>query len=491
MIGIAYILVQQEKKDFYQKFLYDPFPVESRLHTHLHDHINAEIVGGNIHSLQDTINYISNTYFYRRLIQNPRYYGVASSKSHEEINIFLSKLSTSVLNDLYMAGCVTVDEKHVVESTDLGYVASFFYISYKTVQLFAEKLKPLQGSRSGFLTLIELLTEATEFDGLPVRHCEEALNAYLANLIPVKLANKKMEDPHLKAGLLLLAYFLDVPFPITDFVTDTKSVLDQCVRVIQGMIEISKTKGYLDTLITLINILQMVVQGLWITDPPLLQLARRQFPQSKILSLRDQGITQLPQLMEMPYKDLLPLLGKPAISELGRMPRVEVQTRLVIGTGSGDVQGKLAEGEVMLIFAAKKLGGEQRLQTKYGKWKEPAWYLVLGNEATNQVIRCVRFGLRRETKLKLTFVWTEAMKDVRMKLYLISDSYIGLDQVVVLNRENGTLEGKEAGYNKEEYRSVDREADVEEPEAAEAPAVVSKEAYKEESTIIEKALDTW
>ena len=83
--GIAYLMIQQEKKDFYQKFLYDPFPVESCLHTHLHDHINAEIAGSTIKSLQDCINFVSNTYFYKRLIQNPRYYGIASSKSASDV----------------------------------------------------------------------------------------------------------------------------------------------------------------------------------------------------------------------------------------------------------------------------------------------------------------------------------------------------------------------------------------------------------------------
>lgn len=41
--GKAVIFVQDIKKNFYRKFLYEPFPVESSLHTQLHDHINAEV----------------------------------------------------------------------------------------------------------------------------------------------------------------------------------------------------------------------------------------------------------------------------------------------------------------------------------------------------------------------------------------------------------------------------------------------------------------
>lgn len=44
--GVAMIFVQEALKDFYKKFLYEPFPVESRLPEFLHNHINAEIASG-------------------------------------------------------------------------------------------------------------------------------------------------------------------------------------------------------------------------------------------------------------------------------------------------------------------------------------------------------------------------------------------------------------------------------------------------------------
>lgn len=38
----------------------------------LSDHLNAEIAGGTITSKQDALDYITWTYFFRRLIMNPR-----------------------------------------------------------------------------------------------------------------------------------------------------------------------------------------------------------------------------------------------------------------------------------------------------------------------------------------------------------------------------------------------------------------------------------
>ena len=61
--------MEQSKKSFYKKFIREPFPVESSLKDALHDHINAEICSGTISSKQDAVDYLTWTYFFRRLEQ--------------------------------------------------------------------------------------------------------------------------------------------------------------------------------------------------------------------------------------------------------------------------------------------------------------------------------------------------------------------------------------------------------------------------------------
>jgi activating signal cointegrator complex subunit 3 len=46
--GIACVMVHEEKKNFYKKFLYEPFPVESSLQGQIVDHLNAEIASGTL-----------------------------------------------------------------------------------------------------------------------------------------------------------------------------------------------------------------------------------------------------------------------------------------------------------------------------------------------------------------------------------------------------------------------------------------------------------
>ena len=86
-----YAQVHEPKKTFYRKFLYEPFPVESHLQEVLHDHINAEVVGGTIRSKQDAVDFLTWTYFYRRLTRNPAYYHLADG-SPEAVGGYLSDL---------------------------------------------------------------------------------------------------------------------------------------------------------------------------------------------------------------------------------------------------------------------------------------------------------------------------------------------------------------------------------------------------------------
>ena len=59
------------------------------------------------------------------------------------------------------------------------------------------------GPEDGISTLISMLSNAKEFSGLPVRHNEDVLNEALTHLVPLKVPKHDLENPHVKANLLL------------------------------------------------------------------------------------------------------------------------------------------------------------------------------------------------------------------------------------------------------------------------------------------------
>ncbi|KAK5892899.1 hypothetical protein CesoFtcFv8_013245 [Champsocephalus esox] len=266
--GKAVILVHDIKKDFYKKFLYEPFPVESSLLSVLPDHLNAEVAAGTISSKQDAMDYITWTYFFRRLVMNPSYYSL-EDVSHESINKFLSNLVEKSLRDLECSYCLEIKEDdQTIEPLTYGRISSYYYLKHQTIRTFKERLRaelPLH-------ELLSVLTDAEEFSELPVRHNEDQLNSQLAQQLPLKVNPHSYDSAHTKTHLLLQAHFSHAQLPCSDYNTDTKTVLDNTLRVCQAMLDVAANEGWLVAALSICNLVQMVVQGRWLHDSPLLTL---------------------------------------------------------------------------------------------------------------------------------------------------------------------------------------------------------------------------
>lgn len=112
--GVAVVLVHDLKKNYYKKFLHHPFPVESSLLAVLPDHINAEIVANTIKNKQELLDYLTWTYFFRRLMKNPRYYNLSILEPYA-INQYLSSLVDKTLKVLIDSYCVAFDEVNKIQ----------------------------------------------------------------------------------------------------------------------------------------------------------------------------------------------------------------------------------------------------------------------------------------------------------------------------------------------------------------------------------------
>ena len=73
------------------------------------------------------------------------------------------------------------------------------------------------------------------------------LSRELAESVPIKVDQYTYDSPHTKTHLLLQAHFSRLPLPIADYGTDTKSALDQAIRIMQAMIYVCADEGWLST----------------------------------------------------------------------------------------------------------------------------------------------------------------------------------------------------------------------------------------------------
>ncbi|KAG5518305.1 hypothetical protein PMAC_003101 [Pneumocystis sp. 'macacae'] len=306
--GVAKIFVQDTKKSFYKHFLHTGFPVESSLHKVLTDHISAEIVNGIISSEQDAIKYLTWTYFFRRIYKNPTYYGLSNSSSNN-INIYLSKIINTSINDLITSNCIYRNENETLKATVFGSIASYYYISHKTIRNLLSKIK----LEINFKNCLKLLSEASEFDELSVRHNEDIINKEISQKLPFKgeELSLPMWDPHIKTFLLIQAHLKHFNLPIIDYITDTTSVLDQSIRILQAYIDISAELGYLEACLEFISLMQYIKQARWPESPEL----------SILPGVNCENATNLQQISQTKL-EFLPKKSKNDLEKLGLLLKV-------------------------------------------------------------------------------------------------------------------------------------------------------------------------
>ncbi|KZF21219.1 Sec63-domain-containing protein [Xylona heveae TC161] len=272
--GIARIFTQDSKKAFYKHFLHTGFPVESTLHKVLDNHLGAEISSGTIVTKQDALDYLTWTFFFRRLHKNPSYYGLEiSSEEHNTMaaqslaNDYMIDMVDTSLSELADSGCLLAHSNGDVDPTPLGKIMSYYYLSHKTIRHLIRHAK----RNATFEDVLSWMCCATEFDELPVRHNEDLINAELSANLPLKgeALGLPMWDPHVKAHLLLQAFMSRIDLPISDYVGDQNSVLDQSIRIIQASIDVLTEMGFLSSCIMMITLLQCIKSARWPTDGPL------------------------------------------------------------------------------------------------------------------------------------------------------------------------------------------------------------------------------
>ncbi|GMQ10899.1 hypothetical protein CsSME_00053719 [Camellia sinensis var. sinensis] len=419
--GKAVILVHEPKKSFYKKFLYEPFPVESSLREQLHDHINAEIISGTICHKEDAVHYLTWTYLFRRLAVNPAYYGLEDTEPGT-VSSYLSSLVQNTFEDLEDSGCVKMDEDSV-EPTMLGSIASQYYLSYMTVSMFGSNI----GQDTSLEVFLHVLSGASEYDELPVRHNEENFNEALSEKVPYMVDTNRLDDPHVKANLLFQAHFSQLELPISDYITDLKSVLDQSIRIIQAMIDICANSGWLSSTITCMHLLQMVMQGLWFDKDSSLWMLPS-MTDDLVGILRRKGISNVQQLLDLPKSTLQACIGNSTASrfyqDLEQFPRVQV--RLKLQKRNPDA-GKAFNLNITLEKTNSRRKQSRAFTPRFPKLKDEAWWLVLGNTSTSELyaLKRVSFSNRLVTHMELPSTPSTIQG---VKLILVSDCYIGFER---------------------------------------------------------------
>jgi len=254
----------------FDKFLSEPLPVESHLDHCLQDHFNSEIVTKTIEAKQDAIDFLTWSFLYRRLTQNPNYYSL-QGVTHRHVSDALSELVENTLKDLENSHCIAIQESEdgndKTEPFNLGMIASYYYISYTTIELFSLSLR----QKTKLRALLEIITNASEFNDVPIRHKEEATLKKLAERLPNQMRSQKWSDPHVKVNLLLNAHLSRIQLT-AELNKDMEKAVLKATRLTQACVDVLSSNGWLTPAIHAMELSQMLTQAMHIGDHTLKQL---------------------------------------------------------------------------------------------------------------------------------------------------------------------------------------------------------------------------
>jgi antiviral helicase SLH1 len=439
--GIARIFTQDAKKEFYKHFLHTGFPVESSLHQVLDNHLGAEISAETIATKQDALDYLTWTFFFRRLYKNPSYYGLDLSVEEHNTsaaqvlaNQYMIELVDKSLEDLAHSKCITIHANGDVDPTPLGKIMSYYYLSHKTIRQLVKNAK----CDASFHDVLSWMCLATEYDDLPVRHNEDLINVELSKNLPLRAdsLNLPMWDPHVKAFLLLEAFMSRIDLPISDYVTDQNSVLDQSIRIIQASIDVLAELGFSSSCLMMMTLLQCIKSAQWPEDSPLailpgidvgLETRRLQDP-----AARPKTLSELADLPIDRIKSLSLALGIPEQSKgqfrhvLSLIPKISINV-FNVGTLS------LTVGIKRINKTASK--NHRIWAPKFPKSQAEGWFLVIRDQIDGEILVLKRLnwptsdqfrGGQNAPTAKVAIKLPESPEPRKVIVLVISDGYPGL-----------------------------------------------------------------
>ncbi|VDN59866.1 unnamed protein product [Dracunculus medinensis] len=415
------LMCQTSKKDLFKKFLYEPLPVESHLDHCLHDHFNAEIVTKTIENKQDAIDYLTWTLLYRRMTQNPNYYNL-QGVTHRHLSDSLSELVENTLKDLENSKCITIRNDMDTHPLNLGMIAAYYYISYTTIEVFSMSLT----AKTKLRTLIEIISNASEFANMPIRYKEDIILKQLADRLSTTQKHQKFTDPHVKVNLLLNAHLSRIQLS-AELNKDTEIVVLKAIRLVQACVDVLSSNGWLMPAIHAMELSQMLTQAMFTSESYMKQLPHctsallERCKEKKVASVFD-----LLDLEDDVRQDLLQMTPAQMVDVAkfcNNYPSIELEYK--IETDGGDTVNVSVEMErendlngmappvVAPLFPQKR--------------KEEGWWLVIGDHANNALFSIKRLTVHQKAKMSLDFT-AQTVGRMHYKLYFICDSYLGADQ---------------------------------------------------------------
>lgn len=250
----------------------------------------------------------------------------------------------------------------------------------------------------------------------------------ILNHAPITLSSNKTTDPHVKVAALLQAYFGRTSIH-GDFTQDLQKILPDATRLLQAMVDVISSNGWLGPALAAMELSQMMVQGMWDKDPAVMQLPHiDQETGERCVTAGIEGVYDLIDMEDDARRDILQLSDEQledVAEAANRYPSIEVAFDV---TDPDDVTA--GDAVEIVVNLEREIEGEigPVFAPRYPGRKEEAWWLVVGDVRKGTLHAIKRITLGKRQKVKLEFAAPEQVGKADLTLYFMCDSYLGCDQ---------------------------------------------------------------
>ncbi|KAL0966696.1 hypothetical protein UPYG_G00298560 [Umbra pygmaea] len=232
----AVIMTKNQTRDKYMKFMNGAEIIESSLHTHLVEHLNAEIVLHTISDVTMALDWVRSTFLYIRALKNPKYYGFSTDLDRCGIEAKLQELCLKNLNSLTSIGLISMDEDVNIKATEAGRLMARFCVAFDTMKLFNK----VAGTET-LPELIELIVKSREFADVQLRVNEKrplnTLNKDKHRITVRYPMEGKIKNNEMKVNCLIQAQFGSIPIQEFGLTQDTGRIFRNGVRISRCLAE--------------------------------------------------------------------------------------------------------------------------------------------------------------------------------------------------------------------------------------------------------------
>ncbi|KAM4774281.1 putative ATP-dependent DNA helicase HFM1 isoform 4-T4 [Cyanocitta cristata] len=442
----AVIMTRCSTRERYIKMLNGADIIESSLHRHLVEHLNAEIVLHTVTDVSVALEWIRSTFLYIRALKNPTHYGFSSGLDKVGIEAKLQELCLKNLNDLSSFDLIRMDEANNFKPTETGRLMAWYYIAFDTVKQFFT----IKGTET-LNELITMISNCTEFVDVKLRTNEKKILNTLnkdKDKTTIRFPMEgKIKTREMKVNCLIQAQLGCIPIQDFTLTQDTGRIFRNGLRVTRWLSDfLASSKNNFSALLNSLILAKCFRCRLWENS---LHVSKQLEKIGVSLSnaMVNAGLTSFKKIEDINARELElilnrhPPFGNQIKESVLHLPKYELDIEQL-----PKYSDTLAE-----ILVTVKLTNYEQLQTKRTAPDFHYVTLVIG-DADNQVIFNQKI---MDSVLLKTGNWMKkievkrALRSEDISINLISSDYGGRSKQEIVYKKYGNRECNHRCKNKD------------------------------------------